>query len=85
MTKQVTNFFSSPKIPKQVKLGYTLYPREVYSNLPRYLANEMAENLVYYSIADRGSHFASFEEPQLVEQELRAFFKAIEMSDKVHV
>ncbi len=50
-----------------------VFPREL-AHVPRALA-ERASNLVRWSRMDRGGHFAPAEEPQLVVEDLRAFFR----------
>jgi pimeloyl-ACP methyl ester carboxylesterase len=39
--------------------------------------NHAYHNLVYFNEADKGGHFAAWEEPQLFSEELRAAFRSL--------
>jgi pimeloyl-ACP methyl ester carboxylesterase len=55
--------------------GIAVFPREL-AHVPRAFA-ERASNLVHWSRMDRGGHFAAAEEPDLLVQDLRAFFRPL--------
>jgi microsomal epoxide hydrolase len=54
-----------------VPTGYAVYPYELVRT-PRAWA-EKRYNLVYYSVQDRGGHFAAFEQPQLFAADVNAY------------
>jgi pimeloyl-ACP methyl ester carboxylesterase len=60
----------------QVKLpvGFTTFPGEIF-RAPRSWAEKAYPNLTYFHEAERGGHFAAWEEPELFATEIRAAFK----------
>jgi pimeloyl-ACP methyl ester carboxylesterase len=44
---------------------------------PRSWTQKVYPNLIYFHEADKGGHFAAWEEPELFTQELRAAFKTL--------
>ncbi len=62
----------------EVKLpvGFTTFPGEIF-RAPRSWAEKSYPNLIYFHEADRGGHFAAWEEPQLFSEELRAGFRPL--------
>jgi pimeloyl-ACP methyl ester carboxylesterase len=59
-----------------VPTGFTAFPGEIYV-APRSWVEQGYGNLTYYNKADRGGHFAAWEEPQLLAEELRAAFRPL--------
>jgi pimeloyl-ACP methyl ester carboxylesterase len=59
-----------------VPVAVTVFPDEVY-RAPETWARRAFRNLVYYHEADRGGHFAAWEQPELFAAELRAAFKSL--------
>jgi pimeloyl-ACP methyl ester carboxylesterase len=57
-------------------VAITSFPGEIYI-APETWARRAYTNLVYYSEADKGGHFAAWEEPELFAAELRAAFKSM--------
>ena len=55
--------------------GIAVFPREL-RRVPRALAEEYA-NLVHWSEMPRGGHFAAWEEPSLLIDDLRTFFRPL--------
>jgi len=51
-------------------------PDEIFQ-APRSWAEKVYPNLVYFHQADRGGHFAAWEEPALFTEELRAGFRSL--------
>jgi hypothetical protein len=49
---------------------------EIY-RAPRSWAEQPYPKLVHYSLHDRGGHFASWEQPQLLSEDLRATFRSL--------
>jgi pimeloyl-ACP methyl ester carboxylesterase len=68
------NFYA----PADVSLptAVTVFPDE-YVQAPRSWTEQAYHNLIYFNQADRGGHFAAWEQPQLFSEELRAAFRAL--------
>jgi pimeloyl-ACP methyl ester carboxylesterase len=64
--------------PPEVKLpvGFTTFPDEIF-RAPRSWAEKSYPNLIYFHQADRGGHFAAWEEPHLFSEEVRAAFRPL--------
>jgi pimeloyl-ACP methyl ester carboxylesterase len=64
--------------PPQVRLpvGFTTFPGEIFA-APRSWAEKSYPNLTYFNEAERGGHFAAWEEPQLFSEEVRAAFRTL--------
>ena len=54
----------------------TLFPEE-YVHAPRSWTEKAYHNLIYFNEAERGGHFAAWEQPQLFSEELRAAFRTL--------
>jgi pimeloyl-ACP methyl ester carboxylesterase len=57
-------------------VGYTVFPGEIFQ-APRHWVKSAYHHLIYYNEAERGGHFAAWEEPELFAGELRAAFKSL--------
>ena len=55
--------------------GLTIRPFEAHA--PRGWTQGAYHNLIYFNEAERGGHFAAWEEPQLFSEELRAAFRTL--------
>jgi pimeloyl-ACP methyl ester carboxylesterase len=64
--------------PPHVRLpvAYTVFPGEIFQ-APRHWVKSAYHNLIYYNEAERGGHFAAWEEPGLFSQEMRAAFRSL--------
>jgi pimeloyl-ACP methyl ester carboxylesterase len=64
--------------PKGVKVptAVTAFPDELYQ-APRSWTEKAYPNLIYYSRAPKGGHFAAWEQPQTLVNDLRAAFKTL--------
>jgi pimeloyl-ACP methyl ester carboxylesterase len=64
--------------PPEVKIpvGFTTFPGEVFQ-APRSWAEKSYPSLTYFNEAERGGHFAAWEEPVLFATEVRAAFKPL--------
>jgi len=64
--------------PKGVKIpvAVTVFPGEQYQ-APRTWTERAYPNLIYYGRAEKGGHFAAWEQPQILAEELRAAFKSL--------
>jgi len=59
-----------------VPTGFTAFPGEIFVS-PRSWVEQGYGNLTYYNQAARGGHFAAWEEPQLLTEEVRAAFRPL--------
>jgi pimeloyl-ACP methyl ester carboxylesterase len=64
--------------PPEVSLpvGFTTFPGEIFQ-APRSWVEQSYPNLAYFNNADRGGHFAAWEEPELFAAEVRAAFRSL--------
>src|SRR5678815_490474 len=62
--------------PVKVPDGFTTFPGEIFA-APRSWIEVAYPGLAYFNEADRGGHFAAWEEPALFASELRAAFKPL--------
>jgi pimeloyl-ACP methyl ester carboxylesterase len=64
--------------PKNVKLpvAVSVFPDELYTT-PRSWAERAYPNLVHYNRLDKGGHFAAWEQPALLVQEVRTGFRSL--------
>jgi pimeloyl-ACP methyl ester carboxylesterase len=72
---------TAPFAAKGVKLpvAVSVFPDEHYQ-APRSWAHQAYPNLIHYNKLDKGGHFAAWEQPQLLVQEVRAGFKSLRKS-----
>lgn len=54
--------------------GFTVFPKEIF-RAPRAWVEGVFSDLTYWNEADRGGHFAAWEQPELFVDELRACFR----------
>jgi pimeloyl-ACP methyl ester carboxylesterase len=73
-----TQAAAAGQAPPAVKLpvGFTSFPGEIFA-APRSWVEQAYPTLVYFHEAERGGHFAAWEEPQLFTEELRAAFRTL--------
>jgi pimeloyl-ACP methyl ester carboxylesterase len=64
--------------PPDVRLpvGFTTFPEEIFA-APRSWAEKVYPTLAYFHEAERGGHFAAWEEPELFATEVRAAFRLL--------
>jgi pimeloyl-ACP methyl ester carboxylesterase len=64
--------------PPHVKLpvAYTVFPDELFQS-PRHWVKHAYHNLIYFNEAEKGGHFAAWEEPEIFSQEMRAAFASL--------
>lgn len=60
----------------KIPVAVTVFPGEIYQ-APKSWTEKAYKNLIYFNEANKGGHFASWEEPQLFTEELRAAFKSL--------
>jgi pimeloyl-ACP methyl ester carboxylesterase len=57
-------------------VGITVFPDELYP-APKSWAEDAYPNLIRYGVADEGGHFAAWEQPQKLSEELRDTFRSL--------
>ena len=57
-------------------VAITVFPGEIY-RVPETWARRAYRNLIYFHEADKGGHFAAWEQPQLFSEEIRAGFRSL--------
>ena len=65
-----------PRPEVKLPVGFTVFPGEIF-RAPRSWAEKAYPNLTYFNEADRGGHFAAWEEPELFATEIRAAFRTL--------
>jgi pimeloyl-ACP methyl ester carboxylesterase len=60
----------------RLPVGFTTFPGEIFA-APRSWAEKVYPTLAYFNEAERGGHFAAWEEPELFATEVRAAFRAL--------
>jgi pimeloyl-ACP methyl ester carboxylesterase len=71
---------SGKKAPEaSVPVAFTVFPGEIFQ-APRSWVEKVYPHLTYFHEADKGGHFAAWEEPQLFSEELRAAFRSLRQS-----
>ena len=66
---------AAPEVSLPV-IGFTTFPGEIWRS-PRSWVEAGYPNLTYFHEAERGGHFAAWEEPELFTRELRAAFASV--------
>jgi pimeloyl-ACP methyl ester carboxylesterase len=59
-----------------VPVGFTTFPGEIWA-APRSWVETVYPNPTYFNEANKGGHFAAWEEPELFSEEVRAAFRSI--------
>src|SRR5687767_8445487 len=59
-----------------VPVGFTTFPGEIWAS-PRSWVEAVYPDLAYFNEADKGGHFAAWEEPQIFSEEMRAAFTSM--------
>jgi pimeloyl-ACP methyl ester carboxylesterase len=69
---------ASGQAPQAVSapVGFTTFPGEIF-RAPRSWVEQSYPTLVYFNEADKGGHFAAWEEPELFSDEVRAAFRSL--------
>jgi pimeloyl-ACP methyl ester carboxylesterase len=67
---------SQPLPPPRIPVGFSTFPGEIWRT-PRSWAEQCYPTLNYFGEAERGGHFAAWEEPGLFAAELRAAFRPL--------
>ena len=67
-------FFSPQGV--NVPVVVSAFPEEVFHN-PRHWVEQAYPKMVYYKKHDKGGHFAAWEQPELLVEDLREGFRAL--------
>jgi len=59
-----------------IPVAVTVFPSEQYQ-APRSWTEQAYPNLIHYNRVDKGGHFAAWEQPQLLSEELRSAFRSL--------
>jgi len=59
-----------------IPVGFTTFPDEIF-RAPRSWVEQSYPSLVYFNKADKGGHFAAWEEPEVFATEIRATFRSV--------
>ncbi len=62
--------------PVRVTVAFTTFPDEIWA-APRSWVETVYPGLAYFNEADRGGHFAAWEEPELFSTKMRAAFSSL--------
>ena len=65
------------RLPVTVPTGLVDFPEEPF-NLPKSWVEGCYQNIVSFTEMPRGGHFAAFEEPELLAEDLVKFIKKVE-------
>jgi pimeloyl-ACP methyl ester carboxylesterase len=68
------NFYAAADL--SLPTAVTVFPEE-YVQAPRSWTEQAYHHLIYFNEADKGGHFAAWEQPQLFSEELRAAFGSL--------
>jgi pimeloyl-ACP methyl ester carboxylesterase len=60
----------------EIPVGVTVFPDELYP-APRSWAEQAYPKLTHYNRVEEGGHFAAWEQPQLLSEEIRATFRSL--------
>ena len=60
----------------ELPVGVTVFPDELYP-APRSWAEKAYPNLIHFNEVDEGGHFAAWEQPQILSEEIRATFRSL--------
>jgi len=70
------SFFATKGVSVSVPVAVSVFPDELYP-APRSWAERAYPNLVYFNKRDKGGHFAAWEQPQLLSEDIRAGFRSL--------
>jgi pimeloyl-ACP methyl ester carboxylesterase len=68
-------FFEAKAIA--LPFAISVFPDELYQAPRSWAERAYPDNLIHYNRLDRGGHFAAWEQPQLLSEELRAAFRSL--------
>jgi hypothetical protein len=72
----VTAALKQPPPHVTLPVAFTVFPGEIFQ-APRHWVKSAYHNLTYFNQAERGGHFAAWEEPELFASEMRDAFRSL--------
>jgi pimeloyl-ACP methyl ester carboxylesterase len=69
------DFFDAKAIT--IPFAISVFPDELYQAPRSWAERAYPDNLIHYNRLDRGGHFAAWEQPQLLSEEIRAAFRTL--------
>jgi hypothetical protein len=72
--KEGLSFFDVKGV--KIPVAVSVFPDELYQ-APRSWAEKAYPNLIHYNRLPKGGHFAAWEQPQLLSEEVRAGFRSL--------
>jgi pimeloyl-ACP methyl ester carboxylesterase len=75
-TQAAMHAAGQPRPEVTLPVGFTTFPGEIWRT-PRSWVEKSYPNVTYFNEADRGGHFAAWEEPELFATEVRAAFRPL--------
>jgi pimeloyl-ACP methyl ester carboxylesterase len=73
--ENTADFFDAKAIT--IPFAISVFPDELYQAPRSWAERAYPDNLIHYHRLDRGGHFAAWEQPQLLADELRAAFRSL--------
>jgi pimeloyl-ACP methyl ester carboxylesterase len=73
--ENTADFFDAKAIT--IPFAISVFPDELYQAPRSWAERAYPDNLIHYNRLDRGGHFAAWEQPQLLADELRAAFRSL--------
>ena len=70
------SFFAVKGVGAAIPVAVSVFPDELYP-APRSWAERAYPTLIYYKKHDKGGHFAAWEQPQLLAEDVRAGFRSL--------
>jgi pimeloyl-ACP methyl ester carboxylesterase len=74
--RAATASLKNPPPHVRLPVAYTVFPDELFQ-APRHWVKHAYHHLIYYNQAEKGGHFAAWEEPEIFSRELRSAFKSL--------
>ena len=74
--RSITAAIKQPPPHVSLPVAFTVFPGEIFQ-APRHWVEKAYHHLIYFHEADRGGHFAAWEEPELFATEMRAAFRSL--------
>ena len=71
-----TAAFKDPPPHVKLPVAYTVFQGELFQ-APRHWVKHAYRNLIYFNEAEKGGHFAAWEEPEIFAKEMRAAFTSL--------
>jgi pimeloyl-ACP methyl ester carboxylesterase len=75
-TQAAARAAGQPRPEVKLPVGFTTFPGEIF-RAPRSWVEKSYPNVTYFHEADKGGHFAAWEEPELFATEIRAAFRPL--------